>query len=84
MKINFTINDELAQKMDSYIADNYLTRSGFISIAINQYLAQEEVTNCLRNMSTGFARLAETGEVPPEFMDELENFQSVVKTLISK
>ena len=74
LKINITINDELLARIDKYSGDNYMTRSGFVSHACNQYLAQVEMNELLRNCSAALATIARTGACDPDAMKQLEQF----------
>ena len=35
LKIGITMNEELASRMDEYAADNYMSRSGVISLEVS-------------------------------------------------
>lgn len=81
MKINISIDERLLKKMDNYIKDNYMSRSGFISLAVNQYLTQAEALECLKNISLAMKRIAETGEVDESALKQLEEFEIFSKVM---
>lgn len=74
MKVNITLNDDLLARIDKYSGENYMTRSGFVSHACNQYLAQVEMADLMKNCSAALATIARTGSCDPETMKQLEEF----------
>ena len=51
MKVNVTLDDELMQRVDNYADRNYMSRSGLISLAVTQYLNQQEVILAIKDVS---------------------------------
>lgn len=74
MKVNITLNDDLLERIDKYAAENYMSRSGFVSHACNQFLAQAEMVGLLKNCSAAMAAIARTGNCEPDVMKQLEEF----------
>ena len=42
MKVQVSLDEKLVERIDSYAAENYMSRSGFISFATSQYLNQSD------------------------------------------
>lgn len=83
-KINISINDELLYRADKYGENNYISRSGLISLSLSQYLASQEVYQLLRSMSVAMNKIADKGEIDEETMQELKDFERICNSLISK
>ena len=83
MKVQMSISDELVKKIDSFCTDNYLTRSGFVSMACAQYLASYELTLVIKEMALCLRKIADTGVVDPDTLRDLEDFERIAKMLVS-
>lgn len=80
MKLNVSLNDELVEKIDNYADKNYMTRSGFIAFATNQYLNQVEIMNVMKEMNVALKKISEINEIDEESKKTLEMFEKLVKT----
>ena len=78
-KINFSIDDGLLKRLDDYCDSSYMTRSGFICMAINQALSAEDVRRSLVEMTNAFNMIAERGEISEENKKTLEEFKVLAK-----
>lgn len=83
MKVQMSLNDELVKKIDKYVEENYLTRSGFVSIACAQYLAGYELTCAIKEMALCLRKIADNGTVDAETLRELEDFERLAKMLVA-
>lgn len=84
MKINITLNDELVSRIDNYADNNYMSRSGLISLACTQFLNAYEVTNSLIEMTLAVKKIADTGKLDKETLEQLEDFERISKMLSGK
>lgn len=84
MKVQITINDDLLRRVDRYASDNYMSRSGFISTACNDYLAGVEMKYALRDLALACRKIADTGEVDAETQKQLDDFQRLANLMTSK
>lgn len=82
MKINISIDDELLKRIDSYADDNYMSRSGLFSLAVVQYLNQQEAFKAIRDMSLCMRKIADTGKVDHETVEQLEDFERICKMIM--
>lgn len=48
MKVTISIDDALMERIDNYADENFMSRSGFITFACNEYLKQQEVFKLVR------------------------------------
>lgn len=80
MKINISIDDALIQRVDAYADANYMSRSGFISLACAQYLNQNEALISLGEMANAFRKMAETGTITDEDRKHLLYLETLVSS----
>lgn len=83
MKINISLDEELVKRIEAYSDANYMSRSGFISLACTQYLAQADVVTAIKTLTLALQKIADTGAVDSETMQQLEDFQRLAKLLAS-
>lgn len=74
MKVNVTLNDDLLAKIDSYAEENYMSRSGLISLACTDYLRGKEMCEYVKQMTIAMQQIADRGFVEPELREQLEMF----------
>ncbi len=84
MKVNITLNDDLLARIDQYADSNYMSRSGLISLATTQFLNAADVTTAIRDMAVCMRKIADTGTVDHETMEQLEDFERLSKMLVGK
>lgn len=82
MKVNITMNDKLMERVDNYADNNYMSRSGLISLATTQYLNQVEVIGAVKDMSLAMRKIADASTVDDETLKQLEDFERLAKMLI--
>lgn len=79
MKVNITFNEELLKKVDEYAKANYLTRSGLVQIACNQYLLQNEALQCVREITNTMKVIADRGFIDTETRAQLEKYEKLIR-----
>lgn len=79
MKVNVTLDDALMERIDSYADANYMSRSGFVSLACTQYLNQMEAFRAIKEMTICMKKIADTGKISPEQMEQLEDMERLAK-----
>ena len=84
MKVKNTLNDDLLARIDQYADANYMSRSGLISLATTQFLNAADVTTAIRDMAVCMRKIADTGTVDHETMEQLEDFERLSKMLVGK
>jgi metal-responsive CopG/Arc/MetJ family transcriptional regulator len=84
MKVNVTLQDELVSRIDNFADENYMSRSGFLTLAAVQYLNTQDTMRLIRDMSLAMRKIADTGTVDPEVMSQLEDFERFSKMLIGQ
>ena len=85
MKLSISMDDELVKRADAYAKANFLTRSGFIGLAVNQYLGAVEGREVLAKMADAFKSLAATaqatGTVDADALKEIEMMRNVLASM---
>ncbi len=79
MKVGITIDDELLKRIDSFADENYMSRSGLLSVAATQYLNALEVQSAIKDISLAMRKIADTGKVDHDVMEQLEDFERLAK-----
>lgn len=82
IKVQITLDEELVARIDSYADDNYMSRSGLISVATAQFLNQQEAVSAVKSMSLAMRKIADTGTLDEASMKELEDFERICQYLI--
>ena len=83
-KVQISIDDKLLQRIDNFAEENYMSRSGLISLATAQYLNANEVVILVKDMSLAMRKIADSGEIDNETMEKLEDFERMSKMLLGK
>lgn len=81
-KVQISIDDSLLDRIDNYADNNYLTRSGLITLATNQYLNSAEVITAIKDMSVSMRKIADQGSVDKQTMEQLEDFERIANVLV--
>lgn len=81
MKIQITIDEDLMKRVDEYADSNYMSRSGFITLALTQYLNSNEMVGAITRMGLAMERIADKGEIDEQSQKELADIQSICSIL---
>lgn len=81
MRVQISIDDNLLEKIDEYAKKNYLSRSGFISMASVQYLNQLEVADAMHQLNFLLEKLVLEGKADDETKKQMLALQSVVDAI---
>lgn len=81
MKVQISVDDELMKRVDTFADENYMSRSTLFTIAVTQYVNAQDVTKAIKEMAVAMKKIADTGKVDHEVMEELEDFQRLAKML---
>ena len=84
MKVQISLDDKLMKRADTYADLNYLSRSGLISLALTNYLNTNDVVQAIQNMSLAMKKIADTGNIDGEIMQQLEDFERMSKMFLGK
>lgn len=81
-KINVSLDDELVERIEAYADSNYMSRSGFISLACTQYLASADIVTAIKALSLACQKIADTGEVDEETQKQLDDYERLANLLV--
>lgn len=84
MKLGITLDDKLAQRMDNFADENYMSRSGLISIAVSQYLNAAEVSRAIQDLAFSVRKIADKGEIDEATLEQLRDFERVANLIRMK
>lgn len=79
MKVQITLDDALMERVDAYADENYMSRSGLLSLAVTQYLNSADVTKAIKDMAVCMRKIADNGTVDPDTLKQLEDFERVAR-----
>lgn len=79
VKLSISIDDELLKRADEAADRNFMTRSGIIQVALNQYLLQDDVTRAIKSMAVSMRKIADTGTVDKETLEDLQELEAFAK-----
>lgn len=77
MKINISINDDLLSKADSYAEQNFLSRSGLISLALTQLLNQYEMINTVKQLGALIENVSQASDLDEALRSQLDDFKRI-------
>lgn len=81
-KINISIDDELLERADKYTESLYTSRSGLISMALASFMNSQECILAIKDMSLAMRKIADTGIIDDETMQQLKDFEKMSQLLI--
>lgn len=84
MKVQISIDDELMKRIDQYADDNYMSRSGFLTVAANSYLTQAELSGAICDIAVSVRKIADTGKLNHEDLERLEDFERIARMVVGK
>ena len=83
-KVQISIDDELLQRIDSFADSNYMSRSGFFTLASCQYLNSNEMMLAIKDMSLTMRKIADSGSIDEESERKLEDYERMAKMIVGK
>lgn len=78
-KVQISLDDSLLNRCDNYADNNYMSRSGLISVALTDYLNQKEAISSMREVTLAVKKIADAGVLDSDALEKLEDFERVVK-----
>lgn len=82
-KITISLDDELVKRVDNYADENYMSRSGLISLSLTQYLNSAEGTKAIKDLAFAMRKIADEGFIDEDTKRQLEDFERLSKMLVS-
>lgn len=76
-KLQITLSEGLLEKVDGYVHNHYMTRSGLIAVALDEYLSSREALSAMKNMAATLENIARQGSVDDQSLRELELYKEM-------
>lgn len=83
-KVQISIDDGLLARIDDYADSNYMSRSGLITFATNQFLSTAQMVKAVTDMSVTMRKIADNNCVDDDTMHKLEDFERLAKLFAGK
>ena len=83
MKVQITLDDKLMERIDCYADENYMSRSGLISVACTKFLNEADAIAAIKNVSFAIRKIADEGKLDDDTRHQLEDFERICKIIIS-
>ncbi|MBQ5562933.1 MAG: hypothetical protein IIT39_06070 [Clostridia bacterium] len=78
-KMTISIEEEFLKIIDEYADSHFMTRSGLVQLALNQFLQQQQIVDSWNRIADLMEQVAEKNEVTPEVKKELEDFERLAR-----
>ena len=72
-----TIDEDLLARIDAYADDHYITRSGFFSLAADEFLTAVEFKQFMPAFNDLLQKVADGKEISPDDQKKLDGFQAM-------
>lgn len=73
-KISISIDDNLLEMIDNFAEENFMTRSGFLTLVSKNYLQQQEVVKTLGSLRATLDTIKGSGELDPKSEADINAF----------
>lgn len=83
MKINISIPDEVAHKVDQFCDDNNLKRSVVYQIAVQQFINQQEAVIAFKKMNAVLEKIDKDGKLDEESKEVIYEMKVISHVLSS-
>lgn len=80
-KLGITLDDELLERMDNVADSLYMSRSGFISLCVSEYLLKDEALLALNNLSSAMQNIAKSGFIDDDCKQAFSDIERVAGLL---
>lgn len=84
MKVNVTLDDKLLSRLDTYADENYMSRSGLISLACTQYLNSADIVRVVKEMGIAINKIADMGGLDEDTQKQIEDLGRTMKFLVQQ
>lgn len=84
VKFNISADENLIARADAYAEKNYMTRSGLVSLALTQFLNQNDIVQAVQDIAFYMRKIADNQTLSEQELNELKDFETLAKMLIGK
>lgn len=79
MKFMVSMDDELFERLDNFADRNYITRSGAVTMAVNQFIMADDMRRAICDMAVTMRRIAESNEIDEKSKADLKAFEMLAQ-----
>lgn len=83
-KVQISIDEELLERVDQYATKNYLSRSGFITLALSEKLNQVEVFSAIKQLQVALTSIASKDTISEADLEQLRKFEIIANMMLGK
>lgn len=83
-KIQITVEDELVQQVDEYAKKNFTSRSGIFCLGASQVILASQMRDAIQSMAHSIKRIADSGTVSEEQLEEIKQFMGFAAVFTGK
>lgn len=84
MKMQISLDEKLVERIDNYADENYMSRSGLISLACTQFLNSAEVVGVVKEMGAAINKIADMGGVDDDTQKQIEDLGRTMRFLVQQ
>lgn len=78
-KMTVSLDEKFLALVDEYADKNFMTRSGLVQLALNQFFQQQQIVDSWNRIADLMEQVAEKNEVTPEVKKELDDFERLAR-----
>lgn len=78
-KVNVSIPDELLQRLDEYADNNFQSRSGAITMMVNQFLVSQQIQSQMSEMVEALKKIADGKDLTEDEVTAMLGFEALAK-----
>lgn len=83
-KVNITMQDELLAWVDDFADANFTSRSGAITMMVNQFKVSHEMAETMKQVTSSLQKIANGADLTDEERLQLLGFEQLAKVLPGK
>lgn len=74
-RFQVSMDDDLFNRLEEYADRNYISRSGAVCMAVNQFIMADDMRRAISDMAITMRRIAESNEIDDKSKAELKAFE---------
>lgn len=83
VRLNISLDETLLQRIDQFAEENFLSRSGLLSVAANEFINSSLLVTAFNDVAFSIRKIADNNQIDDESLKKLEDFEKVAKMLVS-
>lgn len=83
-KVQISIDDKLLERIDTFADENYISRSGLISMGMSDYLTSKETLRLIKNLGIAIQKIADQGNVDEDTLRDIEDYGRLFKLVVGQ